>query len=139
MKAVSGFQRLSGWMFSFSLDISDVPFQMLRVIKKIKVTDKLMLLKSENIAVWTRVEKGNVDIKGKSGHCTCISDFHKLKMGVSFEAITLGLETELMVAVWYRAADIKMRLESIMDRITEKQRKQLGKAAKVFKNKKNRT
>ncbi len=78
-----------------------------------------MLLKSENIAVWTTVEKGNVDIKGKSGHCTCISDFHKLKMGVSFEAITLGLETELMVAVWYRAADIKMRLESHYGKTTE--------------------
>ena len=83
------------------------------------------------ILQFATVGKGNVGIKGKSGHCTCISDFHKLKMGVSFEAITLGLETELMVAVWYRAVDIKMRLES---HYGKKQRKQLGKAAKVSEN-----
>ena len=59
-----------------------------------------------------QLERETLTSKWKSGHCTCISDFHKLKMGVSFEAITLGLETELMVAVWYRAVDIKMRLES---------------------------
>jgi hypothetical protein len=83
-----------------------------------------------------KILQGNVDIKGKSGHCTCISDFHKLKMGVSFEAITLGLETELMVAVWYRAAEHK---NAFRKPLRKKQRKQLGKAAKVFENKKNPT
>ena len=78
-----------------------------------------------------QLERETLTSKWKSGHCTCISDFHKLKMGVSFEAITLGLETELMVAVWYRAVDIKMRLES---HYGKKQRKQLGKAAKVSEN-----